>query len=103
MGLILIFFWPRHAAVGDGEAVSGQRIWRGFWGIGIVAGGLDTVGNVGYTIAAHTGRLDIAAIVSSLYPGFTIVLAATVLRERPSRRQTVGMALALASVVLLSL
>jgi drug/metabolite transporter (DMT)-like permease len=53
-------------------------------------------------LAAHGGRLDLAALVSSLYPGFTILLAATVLRERPSRRQTLGMAMALASVVLLS-
>jgi drug/metabolite transporter (DMT)-like permease len=42
-------------------------------------------------------------MVSSLYPGFTILLAAVILRERPSRRQTLGMAVALASVVLLSI
>jgi drug/metabolite transporter (DMT)-like permease len=91
---VLVCAWPR------GE--EGQRIRKGFWRIGIVAGALDTVGNLGYTVAAHTGRLDLAAIVSSLYPGFTILLAALFLRERPSRRQTLGMAVALASVVLLS-
>ena len=74
----------------------------GFWRMGILAGVLDTIGNVGFTVAAHTGRLDIAAVVSSLYPGFTIILAAIILRERPSGRQACGMALALASVVLLS-
>jgi drug/metabolite transporter (DMT)-like permease len=79
------------------------RGWRGFWRMGILAGGLDTLGNLGYTLAAHRGRLDIAAMVSSLYPGFTILLAAMILRERPTRRQTMGMAVALASVVLLSL
>ena len=59
--------------------------------------------DLGYTVAAHMGRLDLAAMVSSLYPGFTILLAAAILRERPSGRQTLGMAVALASVVLLSL
>ena len=71
--------------------------------MGILAGCLDTIGNVGYTIAAHGGRLDVAAVISSLYPGFTILLAAIILHERPSRRQTLGMAVALASVILLSL
>jgi drug/metabolite transporter (DMT)-like permease len=98
MTAILLFAWPR--AVGDGLQ---KRIWRGFWRIGILAGVLDTIGNLGYTLAAHSGRLDLAAMVSSLYPGFTILLAALILRERPTARQTLGMAVALASVVLLSL
>lgn len=101
MSAILVFAWPRQTR--GGQAVEGAgRVWKGFWVVGMVAGGLDTIGNVGYTLAAHGGRLDLAALVSSLYPGFTILLAATVLRERPSRRQTLGMAMALASVVLLS-
>lgn len=95
MAAILIFAWPRNR--------DSRRISKGFWRMGILAAALDTIGNVGYTVAAHTGRLDIAALVSSLYPGFTILLAALILREKPTRRQTVGMAVALASVVLLSL
>jgi drug/metabolite transporter (DMT)-like permease len=112
MGAILAFVWPRqtpHEASGQIEKqnsksrIPGSRIHSGFWRIGIVAGVLDTMGNVGYTMAAHTGRLDLAAMVSSLYPGFTILLAAMVLRERPTGRQALGMAIALASVILLSL
>lgn len=94
MCIWLLFAWPLKA---------GRRIYTNFWRLGILAGVLDTLGNVGYTLAAHHGRLDIAAMVSSLYPGFTILLAAMFLGERASRRQTVGMAVALASVVLLSL
>lgn len=94
MAAILLFAWPR---------LAGKPIISGFWWIGILAGGLDTIGNLGYTLAAHNGRLDIAAMVSSLYPGCTILLAAIILRERASRRQTLGMAIALASVLLLSL
>jgi drug/metabolite transporter (DMT)-like permease len=99
MAAILLIAWPRENRDDGGR----KRIWTGFWRIGILAGALDTIGNVGYTLAAHTGRLDLAAMVSSLYPGFTILLAALVLRERPSARQTLGMAVALISVVLLSL
>jgi drug/metabolite transporter (DMT)-like permease len=102
MGTILLFAWPRQHA-GQTQPGHNGPIWKGFWRFGILAGALDTIGNVGYTIAAHAGRLDLAALVSSLYPGFTILLAALVLHERPTRRQTLGMAIALASVVMLSL
>jgi drug/metabolite transporter (DMT)-like permease len=101
MSAILLFAWPRHGEKEKNRANS--RVWSGFWKMGVLAGMLDTIGNFGYTIAAHTGRLDLAALVSSLYPGFTILLAAMILHERPTRRQTLGMAVALASVVMLSL
>jgi drug/metabolite transporter (DMT)-like permease len=94
MVTLLLFTWLRLAE---------RPVRSGFWWIGILAGGLDTIGNFGYTLAVHNGRLDIAAMVSSLYPGCTILLAALILKEQASRRQTVGMAVALASVVLLSL
>jgi drug/metabolite transporter (DMT)-like permease len=74
----------------------------GFLGLGILAGTLDTVGNLFYILAVRLGRLDVAALVCSLYPGGTILLAMFVLGEKPSRRQVAGIALALASVVLLS-
>ena len=77
--------------------------WRGFWLTGILAGSLDTVGNLFYIQATRLGRLDVAALVCSLYPGGTILLAALVLREWPSRRQLAGIALALAAVALLSI
>jgi drug/metabolite transporter (DMT)-like permease len=76
--------------------------WRGFWLTGIAAGMLDTCGNMIYFRATQLGRLDVTAVVCSLYPAGTILLAALVLREWPTRRQIAGMALALAAVVLLS-
>jgi drug/metabolite transporter (DMT)-like permease len=74
----------------------------GFLGLGILAGTLDTVGNLFYVLASRLGRLDVAALVCSLYPGGTILLAMIVLGEKPSRRQVAGIALALGAVVLLS-
>jgi drug/metabolite transporter (DMT)-like permease len=76
--------------------------WRGFWLYGILAGALDTLGNLFYIQTSRLGRLDVAAMICSLYPAGTILLAASVLRERPTRRQFAGIALALAAVVLLS-
>jgi drug/metabolite transporter (DMT)-like permease len=54
-------------------------------------------------LAAQFGRLDVAAVICSLYPAGTILLAALILHERPTRRQLTGMAVALAAVALLSL
>ncbi len=76
--------------------------WRGFWQTGILAGMLDTAGNLFYLMAIRLGRLDVSAVVCSLYPAGTILLAALMLHERPTRRQMAGMALALAAVMLLS-
>jgi drug/metabolite transporter (DMT)-like permease len=78
------------------------RPWRGFWLTGIAAGSLDTIGNLFYLQATRFGRLDVAALICSLYPAGTILLAALVLREWPTRRQLAGIALALGAVMLLS-
>jgi uncharacterized membrane protein len=75
---------------------------NGFIWIGLFAGTLDTAGNLFYILAARAGRLDVAALVASLYPAVTILLAALMLREHPTRRQIAGMGLALAAVLLLS-
>ena len=76
--------------------------WRGFWLTGIAAATLDTLGTLRYMRTALLGRLDVAAVICSLYPAGTILLAALVLREWPTKRQMAGMALALGAVVLLS-
>jgi drug/metabolite transporter (DMT)-like permease len=83
-------------------AMPPRSAWRGFWITGICAGVFDTVGNLFYLRATQLGRLDVAALICSLYPAGTILLASLFLRERPTRRQLVGIALALTAVLLLS-
>lgn len=63
---------------------------------------LDTGGNLLYIAATRNGRLDIAAVLASLYPAGTILLAAWHLHERPTRRQLTGMAIAAAAVVMIT-
>jgi drug/metabolite transporter (DMT)-like permease len=76
--------------------------WRGFWVAGIVSGSMDAIGNLFYMMASQLGRLDVAAVISSLYPAGTILLAGIILREHPTKRQVAGIGLALAAVALLS-
>ena len=67
------------------------------------AGVLEATGSLLYMHAAREGRLDVAAVLASLYPVATIVLAAWFLKERATSSQTLGMALALGAVVLVSI
>ena len=70
------------------------------WAVGVAV--LDTGGNLLYIAATRAGRLDVAAVLASLYPASTILLAAAVLGERPGVRQMVGMVVAVAAVVLVT-
>lgn len=75
---------------------------RNFWW---VLGGslLDLGGNLSFVAATRMGRLDVAAVLASLYPAGTILLAAGLLHEKTNRRQRLGMVMALPAVVLVTL
>ena len=76
---------------------------RAAWNVVIINATLDLAGNFFYILASKTGRLDIAAVLSSLYPGSTVILAWLLLKEHISRWQIVGIMLALGAIVLFAI
>ena len=65
-------------------------------------GGCDIVANGSYALAASRGDLSIAAVLASLYPVVTALLARSILAERLRPVQTLGVLAALGGVLLLS-
>jgi len=66
-------------------------------------GTLDMIANLTATLAVQRGVLGISAVLSSLYPAVTVVIAALALREHPTLRQWLGVGAAVAAVAALSL
>jgi drug/metabolite transporter (DMT)-like permease len=71
--------------------------------LALAAGGADVAANAFYLVAAQTGLLSVVAVLGSLYPAATVLLARFVLAERLRTAQKVGMVLALAAAALLAL
>lgn len=69
----------------------------------LVSSLLDTLGNGAYALAAQLGRMDVAAVLSSLYPGSTVLLAWVLLKERLTKTQLLGLAAALAAIALITI
>ena len=69
----------------------------------VAAGLLDVAANISYLLATQRGLLSLTAVVTSMYPGATVLLARMVLKERLARVQLVGLAVAGAAVILIGL
>jgi drug/metabolite transporter (DMT)-like permease len=76
---------------------------RSRWALGgIVSGALGALAAGLFQVATHHGYLSVAAVITSLYPAFTVLLAAVLLRERVHGAQGLGLALCAASVALVA-
>ena len=70
--------------------------------LALAAGVLDAGGNVFYLVAAHLTRLDFAALVSSMAPAVTVVLAGAIGRQRVSAAQWFGVGLCVLGIALIA-
>ncbi len=71
-------------------------------GWGAVSGVLGAVATGAFMVSAQGGDLTVTAVLASLYPAFTVLLAATVLREHVHRAQAVGLVLCCLAVALVA-
>lgn len=69
---------------------------------GVISGALGALATGLFQVATQHGYLTVAAVITSLYPAFTVLLAATVLREHVHRTQAIGLALCAGAVVLVA-
>ena len=82
------------------------RPWRYAGGrtglIALASGAIDAAANVCYVLATRVGLFGLAVVITSLYPGMTVLLARWLLGERMRWLQRAGLLLAAAGVVLLA-
>ena len=104
--------WPMLASRAGGALIvaiymlfrrDSWRLARDVWPVLVLNGFLDVTGTAFYVLASQIGRLDVAAVISSLFPGSTVILAALLLKERVSRSQAIGILLALTAIVFLTI
>lgn len=79
------------------------RLRGGLLATTVGAGLLDVSANLLYLESVRRGLLTLSAVLTSLYPASTVLLARVVLDERLDRVQGVGLLLAAAGIVLIAL
>lgn len=86
------------AAVTGNVRLPGRRAG---W-LAVVTGAAGAAGSILYFYATHEGFLAVTAVLTSLYPAITIVLARTLLGERLTPLRLLGLSLAAACVALIA-
>jgi drug/metabolite transporter (DMT)-like permease len=91
-------------AVCAAAVVSGTplRLRRSTWALIAVGGVVDAVGSVCYLFASNDGLLATTALLTSFYPGFTVLCARLFTRERLTRFQSLGAAMAVAAIAMIA-
>lgn len=98
--------WPTSAQSDDtgggtGRPTSAQSTLR-TWSLVVAAGLFDVSANLAFAEASTRGALAVVAILGSLYPAVTVLLARVVHGERLARLQQAGVAIALIGVALIA-
>ncbi len=92
------FAWSWTSPLAWDTGLAGRRVLP----VAVAAGVLDAGANVCYVLAARAGLFGIAVVITSLYPGITVLLARVMLGERMRAVQRFGLLLAAAGVGLVT-
>ncbi len=87
----------------DDDGQNREPVGARAWAMTAIAGALLGIGNILLVIALHAGNLAVVAVLVSLYPLATVLLAWAVLKERISLVQFAGVALAITAAVMLGM
>jgi drug/metabolite transporter (DMT)-like permease len=79
------------------------RVQRPAWRLIATGGVIDGVGSICYLYASHGGMLAITALLTSFYPGFTVLCARLFTHERLTRFQSLGAAMAVAAIAMIAI
>jgi drug/metabolite transporter (DMT)-like permease len=105
-------FWPMVSSRAGGNILIATYLLlsRTSWKVAsaaipiiILNGILDLGGNFFFILAGQAGRLDVAAVLSSLFPGATVLLAWVFLKERLNRNQWIGVGATLTAIILMTI
>jgi uncharacterized membrane protein len=75
---------------------------RRTFAMAVTSGVLDATANICYVLATRAGLLGLAVVITSLYPGITVLLARLTLRERMRTVQRAGLILAAVGVIMIT-
>jgi drug/metabolite transporter (DMT)-like permease len=92
VGIVLLRRTPRPAL----------RTHLGAYGFALLAGLLDPAANALFLAASRLSRVDVAAVLASLYPAFTVLLSHWIIGEKISRGQWIGVGLCLGAIIFIS-
>jgi drug/metabolite transporter (DMT)-like permease len=70
--------------------------------LAVVAGLLDSTGNLAYAAATASGRLSTVSLISGAYPAVTVILAVVVLRQRITPLRAAGILLSVTGLGLVA-
>src|SRR5512146_3510940 len=104
-------FWP--LAAGRAASITAMlafalvtrrklRLQRSAAGFFLLTGVLDVSGNLFFLLATQLGRLDVTAVLGSLYPAVTAVVAWWAIKERLTRLQVLGIGAAVMAIVMIT-
>jgi drug/metabolite transporter (DMT)-like permease len=78
------------------------RSGRRTFAMAVASGTFDAMANVCYVLATRAGLLGLAVVITSLYPGITVLLARLTLGERMRVVQRAGLVLAAVGVLMIT-
>jgi drug/metabolite transporter (DMT)-like permease len=91
--MVLVIMWLNRLRLASPQGVP----------VALASGVLDAGGNTFYMLAVNVTRMDVAAVLSSMYPAGTVLLSILIFKEKVTPSQWLGVGLCIAAAALIAL